>query len=426
MNTRAIGKRSAVDLFVIFIFLNSLGFPGNYTRLLGESFGTLIEYSAFALMIGSMLLTSADRFLDILVIDLRAKYWSVYLFAAVLFISSMLVTVSIKLQIITCIRFTVTVFFALWLCNQFSLEAVLERVYVAQIIFVALTLIFVGFFPGYVHRESAAYADSFVGIFSAKNGAGTELAFGILVQIVLLRIYAIKHKTPSLLFVSMLSLQLLLLVLTHNVSIMVCLFVCALYLLFIQNHFPAFHRLPLGFLYIACSIGFIAASLTILPLFTPLFEFLGKDATLTGRVPLWEAALSLIMDTHTLSGFGYAMFWRDAHAVNLLHSAFDAHSFMAQQMSGAHNVLIEMLLNSGVLGVGAFFITMLDSMKNIRQLEEKRYLWCSSFVLFFMIYGCAERAFSTYEFMTMFLFFTLGTACCREDALPAQAPVSRR
>jgi hypothetical protein len=85
-----------------------------------------------------------------------------------------------------------------------------------------------------------------------------------------------------------------------------------------------------------------------------------------------------------------------------------------------------MLLNSGVLGVGAFFITMLDSMKNIRQLEEKRYLWCSSFVLFFMIYGFAERAFSTYEFMTMFLFFTLGTACCREDALPTQAPVSRR
>lgn len=426
MNARASGKHSAVDLFIIFIFLNSLGFPSNYTRILGESFGTLVEYTAFLLMIGAMLLTSADRVLDILVVDLRAKYWSIYLFAAVLFISSMLVTVSVKLQIITCVRVTVTIFFALWLCNQFSLEAVLERLYVAQIIFVALTLIFVGLFPGYVHRESAAYAHDFVGIFSAKNGAGTELAFGILVQLVLLRFYALKRKSPSLLFVVMLSVQLLLLTLTHNVSIMLTLAVCAMYLLFVEKRFPLFHRLPLGFLYIACSIGFIVVALTIIPLFEPFFELLGKDATLTGRVPLWEASLSLIMDTHTLAGFGYGMFWRDAQAVELLHSAFDANSFMAQQMSGSHSVLIEMLLNSGVLGVGAFFIAMLDSMKNIRQLEEKRYLWCSSYILFFMIYGFAERAFTTYEFMTMFLFFTMGTACCREDAPPAQNPVSRR
>lgn len=426
MNAHASGKRSAVDLIVIFIFLNSLGFPGNYTRLLGERFGTLVEYAAFLLMIGAMLMTSADRVADILIIDLRKKYWSVYLLAAVLFVSSMLVSVSVRLQIITCIRVTVTIFFALWLCNQFSLQAVLERVYYAQILFIALTLIFVAFFPGYVYRESAAYADDFVGIYSAKNGAGTELAFGILVQLVLLRIYALRQKAPSLLFIAVLSLQLILLVLTHNVSAMLCLFVCALYLLFFQKRSVSLRRLPLGFLYIAGSVGFLAAYMTILPLFAPLFELFGKDATLTGRVPLWEAALSLIMQTHTVAGFGYAMFWRDLRAVDLLHSAFEAQSFMAKQMSGAHNVLIEMLLNSGFLGVGAFFVAMIVSMKNIRQLEEKRYLWCSAFILFFMIYGFTERAFSTYEFMTMFLFFTLGTACCREDEAPAKITVSRR
>lgn len=426
MNPRAQSKRSAVDLIVIFIFLNSLGFPGNYTRLMGGWFRTVVDYSSFLLMIGVMLLTSGDSMMDILVIDLRRKYWSVYLFAAVLFVTSMLVSISPSLQIITCIRVTVTILFALWLCNQFSLQAVLERLYYAQILFVALTLIFVGLFPGYVYRESAAYAGDFVGIYSAKNGAGTELAFGILVQLVLLRIYGEKHVVPSRLFVIMLSLQLILLVLTHNVSSMLCLAVASVYLLFFEKRSPLLRRLPLGWLYIAGSIGFLIVSMTILPFFTPLFELVGKDATLTGRVPLWEAALSLIMESHTLCGYGYAMFWRDPYAVDLLHSFFDANSFMARQLSGTHNVLVEMLLNSGVLGVGAFFLSLLASMKQIHELDNERYLWCSSFILFFMVFGFTERAFATHEFMTMFLFFTLGAACCREEESSAPSRAGGR
>ena len=426
MNARAQSKRSAVDLIVIFIFLNSLGFPGNYTRIFGGWFRTVIDYSAFLLMIGVMLLTSSENLMDILVIDLRRKYWSVYLFAAVLFVSSMLVSISPSLQIITCIRVTVTILFALWLCNQFSLQAVLERLYYAQIIFVALTLIFVGLFPGYVYRESAAYAGDFVGVYSAKNGAGTELAFGILVQLVLLRIYGEKRIVPSRLFVLMLSLQLILLVLTHNVSSMLCLCVAGFYLLVLQRRSLLLSRLPLGWIYIAGSISFLVVSMTILPLFSPLFEMFGKDATLTGRVPLWEASLSLIMQSHTLCGYGYAMFWRDPYAVDMLHNAFEEHSFMARQLSGTHNLLIEMLLNSGVLGVGAFFVSLLASMKQIHTLDEERYLWCSAFVLFFMIFGFTERAFATHEFMTMFLFFTLGAACCREEERSAPSRAGGR
>lgn len=419
MNARAAGKRSAIDLIIIFIFLNSLGFPGNYTRALGGWLKSVVDYGSFLLMISAMLMTSADNVMDILVIDLKKKYWSIYLFGAVLFVSSMLVTISPSLQIITCIRVSVTLLFGLWLCNQFSLQQVLERLYVAQIIFVCLTLAFVVLFPGAVHRESAAYAKDFVGIYSAKNGAGSEFAFGILVQLVLLRMYRARRKTPSVLFILVLSVQLMLLVLTHNVSSMVFLSISAIYLLYIEPRSLLLRRLPLGWVYIAGSVGFLVAALTILPFFSPIFEMLGKDATLTGRVPLWEAALSLIFKTHTLCGYGYAMFWRDPQAVALLHSAFDQNSFMAHQLSGSHNVIIEMLLNCGVLGVGSFFIAQLACMARIEELEEDRYLWCSGFMLFYTLFGFTERAFATHEFMTMFLFFTLGAACCRENNSPS-------
>lgn len=413
MEARASTKRGAIDLIIIFIFLNSLGFPGNFTRVFGEWLGTVVDYCAFLLMIAVMLMTSADNLMDMVVLDLRRKYASIYLLVAVLFVSSMLVTISPSKQVITCIRFSITVLFTLWLCNQFSLKSVLERVYYAQILFIGFTMVFVVLFSSYVHRESAAYASDFVGLYSAKNGAGSEFAFGVLIQVVLLRIYALERKQVSRLFVIVLGVQCVLLFLTHNAGAMICLLVPVVYLLRFQPRWRM--RLPLGWMYIAGSVGFIIAALTIIPIFTPLFDAIGKDATLTGRVPLWEAALDLIMNTHTFTGYGYAMFWRDPSAVNLLHSAFDEHSFMAQQMSGSHNVIIEMLLNSGVLGVGTFFITTLDCNKRIRELREDRYIWCSGFMIFYMIYGFTERAFSTHEFMTMFLFLALGAACCREN-----------
>lgn len=418
MERSASRKSSAIDLIITFIFLNSLGFPGNFTRVFGDWLGVVVEYVAFLLMIAVMLMTSADNVMEMVVLDLRKRYASIYLLAVVLFATSMVVTVSISKQSITCVRFTVTVMFTLWLCNQFSLREVLERVYFAQILFIGFTLVFVVLFSSYVHRESAAYADDFVGLYSAKNGAGSELAFGILVQVVLLRLYKQQRKPIPREFIIVLAVQAVLLFMTHNVGAMLTLAVPVVYLLRFEPRWGVQWRLPLGWMYVVGSVGFLVVALTIIPLFEPFFEALGKDATLTGRIPLWEASLDLIMNNHTLMGYGYAMFWRDETAVALLHSAFDENSFMAQQMSGSHNVLIEMLLNSGVLGVGTFFITMLATMKRIRELDEERYIWCSGYVIFFMMYGFTERAFTTYEYLTMFLCFTLGAACCRADRGP--------
>lgn len=422
MEKSASRKSSAIDLIIIFIFLNSLGFPGNFTRVFGDWLGTVIEYTAFLLMMAVMLMTSADNVMDIVVLDLRKRYASIYMLVGVFFVTSMLVTVSPSKQIITCVRFSVTVLFVLWLCNQFTMQEILEKVYFAQILFLLLTIVFVVVFPGYVHRESAAYAGDFVGLYSAKNGMGTELAFGILVQVVLLRMYNLQKKPIPQEFVIVLGVQAVLLFLTHNVGAMFCMAVPVIYLLRFQPRWGVQWRLPLGWMYIVGSVGFLIAALTILPLFAPLFEAMGKDATLTGRTPLWEACLELIMNNNTLMGYGYAMFWRDESAVALLHSAFDEHSFMAQQMSGSHNVLTEMLLNSGVLGVAAFFVVMLSTMKRIRELEEDRYIWCSAYVIFFMIYGLTERSFTTHEYLTMFLFLTLGAACIR----PERGPLLRR
>ncbi|MCQ2458088.1 MAG: hypothetical protein MJ142_05060 [Clostridia bacterium] len=411
---------------VVFILLNSFGFPGNLTLVFGNALGTIIEYGAFLLMIVIMLFTSADNVMDILVLDLKAKYTPVYLFTAVLFGTSMIVTRFSGTELITCVRLTVTVLFALWACENFSLQEMLRLVYITQIIFVAFNLLFVTVFRNYVYRESAGYANDFVGLFSAKNGIGSELAFGIMMQLLLGREYRRTREKVSLSFVIVLTVQILLLALTHNWSSFICLCVPVAWLMLYDRRGGNGTRLPLGIIYIAGSVGFIIVALTVIPIFTPLFEAIGKDATLTGRTPLWRQALKIMRGKYLLTGYGYGMFWRNPSAVRLLHSGFDEYSFMAQQMSGAHNVLIEMLLNSGVLGIGAFFASMLACMKRPRELEEKNYVFCACYVLLFMIYGFTERSFATHEFLTLFIFYTMGLACNRAAlsgrSIPGQRP----
>lgn len=68
-------------------------------------------------------------------------------------------------------------------------------------------------------------------------------------------------------------------------------------------------RLPLGWLYVAGSVGFLVFAFTILPLFAPLLESMGKDATLTGRTELWNGIYKFMQQHNMLTGYGYGQFW---------------------------------------------------------------------------------------------------------------------
>ena len=82
-----------------------------------------------------------------------------------------------------------------------------------------------------------------------------------------------------------------------------------------------------------------------------LFTFLGKDDTLSGRTDLWPYVIDAIWD-RPLLGWGFTAFWsgsnpRSAEISNLLGWYADE----------AHNGLLQILLDVGVVGT-AFFLFM--------------------------------------------------------------------
>ena len=95
--------------------MNSFGFPGRYTEVFGDMFGTLVEYSSFFLQILLMILMSGDNFFDLKLIDMKPKYGWLYFFLAVLFAQSMIATSDASEQLISCVRVTVTGLYAIWI-----------------------------------------------------------------------------------------------------------------------------------------------------------------------------------------------------------------------------------------------------------------------------------------------------------------------
>ena len=100
---------------------------------------------------------------------------------------------------------------------------------------------------------------------------------------------------------------------------------------------------------LAVSIGIFAAD--------AVFDFLGKDATLTGRTEIWDGITRVMVD-HTWTGFGYGAIWDDTDPFAPLAWITHYANFRAGH---AHNGWMEIWINVGLLGVIAFGLWFIET-----------------------------------------------------------------
>ncbi|WP_157962018.1 O-antigen ligase family protein [Acuticoccus kandeliae] len=91
----------------------------------------------------------------------------------------------------------------------------------------------------------------------------------------------------------------------------------------------------------------LAASLLLVLAYSlgPLLEALGKDATLTGRVPLW-AEVDRAIAEHPVLGYGYQAFWSEGNL-----RVWTIRDTIGWAAPHAHNGYREMMLGLGIVGV---------------------------------------------------------------------------
>lgn len=398
----------------VYTILNCMGFPGEYMEILGDISDVLVGYSSFALMIWVMLVSSGDRIRDWKILNLKAQYSAIYFMVGEIFLVSMMVTGELREELISCVRFAVIVLYSLWIAEHFKPKEILRVIYYAQILFVILNLIFLVICP-----ESAIGTEFgenyFTGIFSAKNSIASEVSICILLQLLLYRFMREDGEQVSLMFIFTLVMQGIMLIMANSVGAIICMLLPAIYVIKIEKKLGKEKRIPLGIFFIVVNVGFLLTAFTILPLFEPLLQLLGKDATLSQRVPLWRQIIEIMTEHNTFTGFGYNMFWRDPDATVILHAQFARNSFFNYATAGAHNLLMELWLNIGLLGIGVLFLTVIFVMRRIRELDEQQYAFCATYLIWILLHGLVERSLLPSNYQTLFFMIMLGVGCNRSQ-----------
>ncbi len=401
-------KDFKIELLVVFAILISLGFPGNFTKIYGDRLGTMLEYGAFFIEILAMLLSSGDSWLDIRIVNLDKRYIALYLFIAVIFIESMLVTRYPSEEFVSCARLCVTLLFAVWLQTHFEFTRVVELIGIAQTLFILACLAFTIRYPGYAYESGSTFTHALRGLYYTKNSFASELSFGILVVAFIVREKRRKLENFKG-WMAILVIQIIFILMCQATGPVFCT-VLALIPLFLSDYI----RLPLGWGYITSNIAFLFGTLSLMPYFEWFFEAIGKDATLTGRIPLWNRIIDVMMGHQTLTGFGYAMFWRDPKAYELIQRGFDRWSSLSEITTGAHNVLLELWLNIGLIGIAGLFFMMWYSLRHMEEVSAEKYYFSSIIIVYLTINGLTERCLGgTYDYKILTLFLVMAACCNR-------------
>ena len=164
-------------------------------------------------------------------------------------------------------------------------------------------------------------------------------------------------------------------------------------------------------------------------LLVPLLESLGKDATLTGRVPLWQLVDERI-GRHLILGFGYQAFWTAGSP-----DAWAIWSEIGWMAPNAHSGYRETLLGLGVVGMAVLLLLVARSIWQGTSLHcgdpGGGWLWMNAFVGLFVAMNLTESMFMVQNdifwtlFMTCAIAFSLRTKEQRAGLAASADPGAR-
>ena len=146
----------------------------------------------------------------------------------------------------------------------------------------------------------------------------------------------------------------------------------------------------------------------------PVLEWLGKDATLTGRVPLWEEVDKAIA-ARPLLGYGYQAFWTPVS-----NEAWRIWAAVGWTPPHAHNGFRDTLLSLGIVGGATLAVLVAQAMRQGADLDSREpdagWYWLNVLFGMFLVTNLteslilAQNDFFWVMFMTYAAMFSLRQA----------------
>ncbi|MBX4950464.1 O-antigen ligase family protein [Rhizobium binae] len=160
-------------------------------------------------------------------------------------------------------------------------------------------------------------------------------------------------------------------------------------------------RIVIVLFFLQLSVGILVSLHEFL---VPALEALGKDATLTGRVPLWELVDREISDSWML-GYGYQAFWTTANP-----EAMHMWVKIGWAAPHAHNGYRDILLSFGVVGMIPFALMLPHAIRQGAMLHchdaQYGWLWLNVLTIMILVMNLTESIFFVQNDAIFILFTT--------------------
>lgn len=143
------------------------------------------------------------------------------------------------------------------------------------------------------------------------------------------------------------------------------------------------------------------------------FDLLGKDATLTGRTEIWDAALRQI-EKRPWTGYGYSAVWDDTSRWGPLPKIVKEAGWKPHH---SHNTWIEQWLGLGVFGLAAWGLCFLQTMvlAVVSVFRDKGAYLALPFLLVYGVTSLTESVAVNYNDFRWVIFVALAVKLCWPD-----------
>ena|SRR4029077_9014496 len=286
---------------------------------------------------------------------------------------------------------------AIYLGERYSIKAFARLLAYTLCFMTIVVVVLYCVAPAYV-VDYSAYAGAWKGLSVYKNTFGQHMAVAVAL-LVLVRF----HRLCSLRYVFLLT-AVGLLVLSRSAAALVCC-VLSLAAMPLWRTMRGEQRL---LVYPLATLTFLVGIYCIVANPEPLFQILGRDATLTGRTHLWAILLPAIAK-HPILGYGYSAFW-----IGLKGEALDVWVRVGWMAPIADNGYIDLCLSLGGLGVCAFLYVFVSSFR--RAIDYVRLdpgpigLWPVTYLCLFAVNNLCESALLTRATFPFLMFAVLTTS----------------
>lgn len=402
-----------VNALIVFLLLGFIGFPGNFTPLLGA------RIAAYWSMLSEGLLLACGAGSSILLAKrYRTRYLPIGPFMALMlavfsFCCSALLSSNPPEALYATARFFSLIMIGLYIGIAFPIKQILKLAIAAH----SVLLVLYAF--AYVTNPSIIFegAQYFVGLYSSKNNCAYELGFALIASYGML--VTSESKRLRVFFGFFFTLNVFLIMQTDCLGVVLA---SATALIVAELCRKSQLKLNFGLVFVLINIGFALFVWGILPMLGGLLADMGKDTTLTGRTYVWSILLDLIQDSHSAFGYGYSMFWN--------HTPERSYWYLAEvryglgRYTGAHNLAIELCLNVGLFGMISFFVLVFAGLIGSKVMDHPAHAFGIAYVLYYTTKGLVERT-SNISYDLLFLFVVIGLVIAASDAAGAIRRSSR-